>query len=58
MAHTKDLDYKAAYATAVFGLLVGMAVGAFYVAPKLEKRKAKKLAAAAAKAPQVPNKKV
>lgn len=55
MANDKDLDYKAIAAVIVVSAIAFTAVGAFYVRPMLDKRKAKRLAAA--KKPQSPNRK-
>lgn len=55
MANEKDLDYKAIGAVLLVSAIAFTAIGAFYVRPMLDKRKAKKLAAA--KKPQIPNKK-
>ncbi|WP_299186600.1 hypothetical protein [uncultured Aquimarina sp.] len=55
MANEKDLDYKAIGAVILVSAIAFTAVGAFYVRPMLDKRKAKKLTAA--KKPQVANKK-
>ncbi len=44
MANAKDLDYTALIGVGVVMVFAGMAVGTFYIAPKLQKRKAKKLA--------------
>lgn len=55
MANEKDLDYKAIGAVIVVSAIAFTAIGAFYVRPMLDKRKAKKLAAV--KKPQIPNKK-
>ena len=49
MANTKDLDYTALIGVGVVMVFAGMAVGTFFIAPKLQKRKAKKLAEAKAK---------
>ena len=56
MANEKDLDYKAIGAVIVVCAIAFTAVGAFQVAPWMEKRKARRLAAT--KKPQMPNKKV
>lgn len=53
---TKDLDYGAIAAVIVVCAIAFTGVGAFYVAPKLEARRLKKLAAAKQK-PSIPNKK-
>ena len=45
MANTKDLDYSALLTVGAVMVVAGIAVGAFYVRPMLDKRKAKKLAA-------------
>ncbi|WP_167549792.1 hypothetical protein [Aquimarina macrocephali] len=55
MADTKDLDYSALLTVGAVMVVAGIAVGTFYVAPMLAKRKAKKLAAI--KKPQIQNNK-
>ncbi|WP_167571847.1 hypothetical protein [Aquimarina algiphila] len=55
MANEKDLDYKAIGAVILVSAIAFTAIGAFQVAPWMEKRKAKKLAAA--KKSQIANKK-
>lgn len=55
MANEKDLDYGAIGAVLVVSAIAFTAFGAFYLRPMLDKRKAKKLAAA--KKPQMVSKK-
>ena len=45
MANSKELNYQAIGAVILVSAIAFTAVGAFYVRPMLDKRKAKKLAA-------------
>ncbi len=52
MAQSKDLDYGAIGAVIAVSAIAFTALGAFYVRPMLDKRKAEKLAATKKKALQ------